>query len=130
MGLNKEILNLAITGTAGVYLPANGMNKTSFQITHPNVGNVVVQASNSTAKVNYNNPIQMATIGWSDLRITQPDDTKVYVIDLADPMWASPCTIPFECLNYEFMNIFISGGLGGNYIIEQHINDLNPVHED
>lgn len=130
MGLNKKIFNGAITGTETVYLPANGMTKTSFQFTHPNVGNVTIQASNSTTNVNVLNPIQMAAIGWSDLRITQPDDTKVYVIDLADPMWVSPCTIPFECLNYQYMNVTISGGLGGDYAIEQHINDLNLTHED
>lgn len=130
MALNKKIFDQTIAGTEYVYLRLNSVNKTSFQITHPNTGTLIFRVSNSTQPVAVNNPSQMALIGWSDFPIwDQSIPGYVYTVDLSQPQFISPTTLVIECLNCEFMQIEISGT--GTYVIEQHINTLDSyVRED
>lgn len=131
MALNKKIFDQTLAGgSSSVYLKLNSINKTSFQITHPNTGTITFSVSNSTNAVNITNSIQMSTIGWSDFPIFDLSiPGYVYTVDLSLPQFISPTTLILECLNCEFMKIVVSGT--GQYIIEQHINTLeNYVRED
>lgn len=131
MALNKKILDVTLAGgNAVVYIPINLVSDTSFQVTHPNNGSMVVSVSNSTAQVNIDNPAQMATIPWPSFPITQPDLTTTYTINLADAQWASPMGFAIECLNFQYMRVQIIAGTG-HYVVEQHINSLDSyVRED
>ncbi|HNA64979.1 MAG TPA: hypothetical protein PLP33_28680 [Leptospiraceae bacterium] len=131
MALNKKIFDQTLLGGSdSVYLRLNSINKTSFQITHPNTGTIVFRVSNSTNPVNITNPSQMASIGWSDFPIFDLSiPGYVYSVDLSLPQFVSPTTLILECLNCEYMQIVVSGT--GQYIVEQHINTLeNYVRED
>ena len=131
MALNKKIFDQTLLGGSdSVYLRLNSINKTSFQITHPNTGTIVCRVSNSTNPVNITNPSQMASIGWSDFPIFDLSiPGYVYSVDLSLPQFVSPTTLILECLNCEYMQIVVSGT--GQYIVEQHINTLeNYVRED
>lgn len=124
MALNKKIFDANINGTEFVYLRLNSINKTSFQITHPNNGTLTFRVSNSTDPVAVNNSSQMASIGWSDFPIWDTSlSNYTYVVDLSLAQFVSPTTLVIECLNCEYMQIEISGT--GQYIIEQHINSLD-----
>lgn len=127
--INRTLFNGAVAGTQVIDMRIAAVKATSFQFTHPGSGTVVIQVSNSTNPVNVINTAQMNTIGWSDVRITLPDDTTSYVIDFSLPVWGtSPTTIPLECLDYEYMRIVINGA--GDYRVDQHANQLNYTHED
>lgn len=130
MALNKKIFDATIAGTEYVYIALNAINKTSFQITHPNNGTIVFRVSNSTQPVEVKNPAQMATIGWSDYPVWDNTlQTYTYVVDLTLAEFVSPTTLVLECLNCQFMQIEITGA--GQYIIEQHINTMDSyVRED
>lgn len=131
MALNKKIFDKTLAGgSSSVYLRLNSINKTSFQITHPNNGTITFRVSNSTNPVNITNPAQMASIGWSDFPIFDLSiPGYVYIVDLSLPQFISPTTLILECLNCEYMEIVVSGT--GQYIVEQHINTLeNYVRED
>ena len=131
MALNKKIIDETLAGGSfSKYIRLNSINKTSFQITHPNSGTMVFRVSNSTDPVNITNPVQMAGIGWSDFPIFDLSiPGYVYIVDLSLPQFVSPTTLILECLNCEYMEIVVSGT--GQYVVEQHINTLQGyVRED
>ena len=110
MALNKKIFDQTLLGGSdSVYLRLNSINKTSFQITHPNTGTIVFRVSNSTNPVNITNPSQMASIGWSDFPIFDLSiPGYVYSVDLSLPQFVSPTTLILECLNCEYMQTVVS----------------------
>lgn len=129
MALNKKIIDQTVAGTFSRYIRLNSINKTSFQITHPNSGTIVFRVSNSTDPVNITNPVQMAGIGWSDFPVWDSVALAyVYSVDLALPQFISPTTLVIECLNCEYMEIEITGA--GQYVVEQHINTFENYTRD
>lgn len=129
MALNKKIIDETVAGTFSKFIRLNSINKTSFQITHPNSGTMVFRVSNSTDPVNITNPVQMAGIGWSDFPIFDLSiPGYVYIVDLSLPQFVSPTTLILECLNCEYMEIVVSGT--GQYVVEQHINTFENYTRD
>jgi hypothetical protein len=129
MALNKKIIDETVAGSFSKFIRLNSINKTSFQITHPNSGTMVFRVSNSTDPVNITNPVQMAGIGWSDFPIFDLSiPGYVYIVDLSLPQFVSPTTLILECLNCEYMEIVISGT--GQYVVEQHINTFENYTRD
>ena len=130
MALNNKIFDQTLAGGSdSVYLRLNSINKTSFQITHPNTGTITFFVSNSTNAVNITNPVQMAGINWSEFPIWDTvNQAYVYSVDLSLPQFISPTTLVIECLNNEYMQVEVSGI--GQYIIEQHINTFENYTRD
>lgn len=127
MSVNAKIFEGTVPGVQQIYLDINSTSATSFQITHPNTGLMVIRVSNDTRTTNIKDPAQMALVQFLDLKITQPDGTETYLINLADPQWFSPCGIGIECLNAQYMNIEIQDV--GDYKIEQHVNSVYTKEE-
>jgi hypothetical protein len=129
MALNKKIIDETVAGSFSKFIRLNSINKTSFQITHPNSGTIVFRVSNSTDPVNITNPVQMAGIGWSDFPIWDAFlGAYVYQVDLSLAQFVSPTTLVIECLNCEYMEIEITGA--GQYVVEQHINTFENYTRD
>lgn len=130
MALNKKIIDVTLAASTSLtYLRLNSINKTSFQITHPNTGAVTLRVSNSTDPVQITNPVQMAGINWSDFPVWDAVALAyVYQVNLSLPQFVSPTTLVIECLNCEYMQIEISGT--GQYVVEQHINTFENYTRD